>query len=107
MKNSELIRPNSIDRDCQAEKIHSANARESVKMPCPNCGHEQNVYDALGITIDDYNTNRIIDSPMHCVNCKRELKYAVPFIAIGNSWHWCISSDFITKRCFLGMNLAC
>jgi hypothetical protein len=61
------------------------------RMPCPNCGHEQNFFEAQGIeNIDDFDyTKSERNDHFECINCRRELRHNVPFISMGGpGWYW-------------------
>jgi len=89
MKNSEL-------RDYEPAKLLTSIERQkklilqeySVQQGCPNCGHKLNIFEALGIDIDDYNTGDVYEGRTECTACHRELKMVVPFISMGTHWHW-------------------
>lgn len=61
---------------------------DSSRLPCPNCGAQQNVFEAAGIHINDYD---FANPPktFHCMGCKRELRHDVPLFHSGPAlWLW-------------------
>jgi ribosomal protein S27E len=65
----------------------------SVQQGCPNCGHKQNVFEAAGVEIDDYDFGK---TPLafKCGGCGRDLKHNVPFVSMGGpGWHWGLVPD--------------
>jgi len=89
MKNSELIHA-AKDRLCELDRQRQHILRmHSVPMPCPNCGHQLNVFEAQGVSIDDYKVDGNVSDEHHrCTRCKRALRHSVPWVAMGNPWHW-------------------
>lgn len=86
MKNSELInRPNNdlisgLDRQRRFILLN-----HSAQKACPNCGTRQNVFEATGVTIDEYDTNLPGEKEATCIECKRGLVYLLP---IFGDWRW-------------------
>ena len=67
----------------------------SYPMPCPNCGTRQNVFEGIGVDIDDYRADgkTVNDKKAHCISCKRELEYVVPlFKTSPGGWKWALVS---------------
>jgi predicted RNA-binding Zn-ribbon protein involved in translation (DUF1610 family) len=87
MKNSELLSTSRKLSGVEGQRQFILRM-QNVKMPCPNCAHQLNVYEAHGVDVDDYKPEAVLESNPHCTKCGRALRYTVPFIAVGNSWHW-------------------
>jgi hypothetical protein len=88
VKNSELVTaPNKLLGAIEQQKQHILRIN-SVRMPCPNCGHKLNVFEAMNVSIDDYETGALLEANTHCTACKRKLCYTVPIVSAGNPWHW-------------------
>lgn len=99
MRNSEL-------RDYEPARLLSGIDRQrqlilqmhSVPMPCPSCGTKQNVFEALRIDIDDYDTSKSGEKIVECIGCDRQLRYVVPFVSMGGpGWHWSLVPIAPTK----------
>ncbi len=58
----------------------------AMEMPCPNCGVPLNHFDALRITLDEYDTDALRHGPYTCPNCQRELLLLGPLS--GPQWEW-------------------
>ena len=70
---------------------------ESKPMPCPACKEKVNIFDAAGIDIDthDFGKTRY---EYRCPHCSAELEEVVPFIAIGNHWHWELKDSWLQNQ---------
>lgn len=103
--NSEILQtPPQFLRSLEKQDLYVLQ-HLSTKMPCPNCGHKQSYIEALGETIDSYNTRALHSDDCPCLNCGRRLRYTVPFIAVSNcGWIWVLipvevlSKDELEKR---------
>jgi hypothetical protein len=42
----------------------------------------------LGVALDDYDTTGMPRTEAECIGCGRTIIVTVPFIALGNPWHW-------------------
>jgi predicted RNA-binding Zn-ribbon protein involved in translation (DUF1610 family) len=61
----------------------------STPCPCPNCGTEQNVFQALDIDIDDWDTNHGGATSGTCIGCGRQIRLAVPLVKLTPPhWEW-------------------
>jgi hypothetical protein len=60
---------------------------QAMRQPCPNCGHPQDVFEAAGIPMDDYDFG-VTNHSFRCVSCKRQMEHCVPFISHGSPWYW-------------------
>lgn len=62
---------------------------DSVKQRCPNptCRHGNNVFEAAGIDIDDYDFGATKHA-FSCVKCEAPMDYVVPIVSFGPGWHW-------------------
>jgi hypothetical protein len=90
MKNSEILNaPKSLLGAVEQQRKFILQM-QGQKMPCPNCGHCLNVFEALGVELDDYDTGSTTDGKTACTSCKRALRYAVPVFVVGPPWHWAL-----------------
>jgi hypothetical protein len=88
MKNSELLNTSRKLSGVEGQRQFILQIH-SVAMPCPNCAHHLNVFEAQGIDVDDYDAAGPTEKkPMHCTKCKRALRYVVPIISVGPGWYW-------------------
>lgn len=89
-KNSELLAaPNNALLSGLDKQRRFILQRHSVQMPCPNCGTKQNVFEATGVAIDDYDTDAGGEKIGTCIGCKRGLEHVIPFVvAAGPGWQW-------------------
>jgi len=56
------------------------------EVPCPNCNTPLDKFRAMGVTINQYDTDGLDgDRQYRCPNCKRELKFHLP---LTGSWFW-------------------
>lgn len=90
MKNSDLRDYNTPSLLSGLDKQRQLILREySVSCPCPNCGIEQNVFEAMRIDIDDYDMSAAGEKRVTCIGCDRELILVVPFVKLaGPHWEW-------------------
>jgi hypothetical protein len=87
MKNSELLATNRRNLP-PVEKQRRFVLRSLVqKNTCPNCGHALNFFEAADTNIDDW-SGSVSDTPCRCSACKRDLRYDVPFLAVGGNGGW-------------------
>jgi hypothetical protein len=70
---------------------------EGTLVPCPICTEPCNVFDAANIDIDAYDFGQTQLS-FHCPTCGIEVEQIVPFLAVGNSWHWEVKSTWLQKQ---------
>jgi len=93
MTNSELLalyppgRPTGLLGHMDKQRLFVLRIM-TTQMPCPNCGTLQSPLEARGIMLDDYDVREHHEPTVHCIGCLRELRYTVPFIQLGNPWHW-------------------
>jgi hypothetical protein len=59
---------------------------EARPMPCPNCGHGLRRWEALGLDVDAYDLNAHHPDEGTCPNCKRGLRFTLPWPT--GDWHW-------------------
>jgi hypothetical protein len=90
MKNSELRDYSPKNLLSGIDQQRQLILREySVQQPCPNCTTRQNVFEGLGIDIDDYDTNAGGEKAATCTGCGRQLVLVVPFMKMaGPHWEW-------------------
>lgn len=90
MKNSELIRCTSDRLLTGLDKQRRLILREySVQQGCPNCGTQQNVFEATGVDVDAWDCNRGGETVGTCSGCGRRLLLIVPFMVMaGPHWRW-------------------
>jgi len=106
MKNSELLNTEpellgSIDR--QKRFLVSAF---SYPLPCPNqgCGKPVNVFEAMGIDIDDYvfsgpNSSYNQHQKYECPHCHYKLRKIVPIFKLNEpGHHWVIDEPLPPKN---------
>lgn len=88
MKNSELMRTKRKLPPVEKQRRYILLCLVQ-KNECPNCGSLLNFFEGAGIDIDDWHT-RIEVTACSCTECKRELKYVVPLLALGGNggWRW-------------------
>jgi hypothetical protein len=56
---------------------------------CPNCGTHVNIFDAMGLDVDDYDfANPTADTTKTCPGCGRELRDYLPLIS---GWFWALA----------------
>ncbi len=99
MTKSNLDLMTTLDDDLTViEKQRKFILRRYVVMaPCPNCGEEQNIMQALDLAFDEYDAtaNHLYDC-YQCIECERELVFTLPLIDPW-AWHWSLA-PVETKR---------
>ena len=89
MKNSQLLigeRKNLPPLEKQRQYVLRCLVQRNA---CPNCGHALNFFEGASMNIDVWQ-DEVGETPCECTACKRELRYTVPFLAVGGNggWHW-------------------
>jgi len=121
MKNSELLTIPTTNKllSVTDQQKRFMLKEMSYKLACPNCNTPQNLFEASGVAIDnwDFNKTRMIEKEdpirkcfvksqsdqeelviggsnayeFHCINCKRQLVEQIPLVRVSNpGWHWSI-----------------
>lgn len=94
MTNTELLKANPAflsELEKQRQFIIGIN---SVMRPSPCCNTPQTPYEALGQTLDEFDTKvtALADTDFTCINCGTKLKYIVPIFAINGGWLWSLKN---------------
>lgn len=89
MKNSELLERNYSNHlltRLEQQRLFLLE-RDVVRMPCPNCDHRFNLFEGLGIEIDDYDYSKIHTSDAHCPKCRESIRSEIPLMGL-SGWFW-------------------
>jgi predicted RNA-binding Zn-ribbon protein involved in translation (DUF1610 family) len=58
-----------------------------VRVPCPNCAAPLNVIEAGNLELDEPPPDTTSDMAYACPNCRRQLRFVVPFFPTGRAWY--------------------
>jgi hypothetical protein len=71
---------------------------EGSPMPCPACKKPVNVFQAAGITLEEYDFGKTTHT-YRCPACGAELEQVVPVFASGGSlWHWHLKDSWLQEQ---------
>lgn len=87
MTNSELLEftgPPSLLGAIEKQRRYVLRI-EAEPKPCPNCAHPMARWDALGLSVDEYDLSDSHPDLGRCPSCQREVRFTLPFVG---GWHW-------------------
>jgi hypothetical protein len=61
--------------------------QNSVASVCPNCAKAVNVIEAGNLDLNAPPPDNTSDEDYFCPNCKRQLRFVVPFFPVGSAWY--------------------